>query len=203
MPADATSTPPEVRDKVIRRVYAEAVEMDWQSLPAPRKSAQYDRWVADKDVGGVLARFMPEDRIRVWLKDGPLKEYGNATHGMGPYAELAPRLGPTPAQAVKAAFGDGWNPVAGTERIKPLGVDARGPDDEHGVVVYGPARKFPALVWAALVAAVDRDLPPDRAVVLVTERPAEPTPTINRRWQSRIADHCRVGLRHANFDDGR
>lgn len=202
MVSEATGIPAETRDRVIREVYRQAAAMGWQSLPAAAKSTQYDRWAAADEIGGVLVRFMREDRIRVWLKDGPLKEYGNATHGLGRYGHLAPRLGPSPAQAAKAALGAAWQVVAGSERTKPLRFRANGPHDRAAAVAYGPARKFKDLLWAGLLEAEGRDAP-DRVVLLITERPAEPTPRPERDWQKRVAVRCGLEIKHFQFSDGR
>lgn len=202
MVSEATSIPVDTRDRVIREVYRQAAAMGWQSLPAARKSAQYDRWAAASEIGGVLVRFMPEDRIRVWLKDGPLKEYGNAIHGLGRYGHLAPQLGPSPSQAAVAALGPDWTVVEGSERTKPLRFYATGSDGRSAAVAYGPARKFRDLLWAGLLAAVDSE-PPDRVVVLISEPPAEPTPKVEREWHQRLARRCDLELKHCQFSDGR
>lgn len=201
MVSESTNIPVQTRDRVIREVYQQAAAVGWQSLPAATKSAQYDRWVAAPEVGGVLVRFMPEDRIRVWLKDGPLKEYGNATHGLGRYGHLAPRLGPSPAQAAFAALGPGWTIIEGSERTKPLRFRATGSDESCAGVAYGPARKFKDLLWACLVEATEPEAP-DRVMVLVSEPPAEPTPKAEREWHQRLARRCGVELKHCQFSDG-
>jgi hypothetical protein len=202
MVSEATGIPSETRDRVIREVYSQAAAMGWQSLPAATKSAQYDRWAAAREVGGVLVRFMPEDRLRVWLKDGPLKEYGNAIHGLGRYGHLAPRLGPSPAQAAKAALGSSWRVVQGSERTKPLRFRAIGPHEQSAVVAYGPARKFKDLLWASLLGATEPETP-CRVVVLITEPPAEPTPQAERDWHRKLARRCGLELKHFQFSDGR
>lgn len=201
MVSEPTGIPTEVRDRVIKEVYRQAAAMGWQSLPSPRKSAQYDTWVASHEVGGVLVRFMPEDRIRVWLKDGPMKEYGNAVHGLGRYGQLAPRLGPSPQQAANAVLGGSWAVIDGSERTKPLRFEASGPEDATAVVAYGPSRKFKDLLWAGLIEA-ESDDPPERVMILVTERPAEPTPRTERKWQEQIARRCDLEIKHMTFNDG-
>jgi hypothetical protein len=131
-----------------------------------------------------------------------LQEYENAIHGLGRYGHLAPRLGPSPAQAAKAALGAGWKVVQGSERTKPLRFRAIGPYEQSAAVAYGPARKFKDLLWAGLLGATEPETP-GRVVVLITEPPAEPTPKAERDWHRKLARRCGLELKHFQFSDGR
>jgi hypothetical protein len=185
--------PPELRDRVTRKLYASAAQIDWENLSATEKTAQYRRWVADPQIGGELTRFLPEDSARVWIKDGPMKEYARATFGVGSFAHLvdAPRC--TPETVVRAVYGNDWQVVEGSIEIKPARCAANGPDG-LGLVLWGNAADFKHLIWAALEAAAVAD---DRSVTIaVVESPARPTPPSERERLRTIATRCGFTVRH-------
>lgn len=187
--------PAALREELTRRLYAKAAKLDWENLSASQKTAQYSHWMADPEIGGQLTRFLPEDRARVWIKDGPMKEYGRAQFGVGPFAHLvdAPRC--TPETVIRAAQGAGWEVVAGSVQIKPARCNAASSSDQ-ALVLWGHAADFKHLIWAGLEASAQDE---DRQVTIaVVESPARPTGTAERAHFKSIADRCGFAVRHIN-----
>jgi hypothetical protein len=58
------------------RLWAVAEEMDWARLSGAQKTAQYDAWAKDAEVGGLLGRYMDQREVRVYIKDTVMKGYG-------------------------------------------------------------------------------------------------------------------------------
>ena len=187
--------PPELREAVTRHLYASAAQIDWENLSATEKTAQYRRWVADPNIGGELTRFLPEDSARVWIKDGPMKEYARAQFGVGPFAQLIDTPRCTPETVVRAVHGDDWNVLAGSVDVKPARCVASGSAGE-ALVVWGGLAAFKHLVWAALEAAADDDERP--VTIAVVESPARPTPASERARLKTIASRCGFTVRHIN-----
>lgn len=192
--------PPEVRDKVIRRMYSDADEAGWANLPAVDRSRMYDRWAEDPELRGLLSGYLEPERVRTWLKDNPMKHYAAAKHGIGTYAVYATVTGPTPARVLARSLGDGWDIDPKSVSDKPLQFRASR-DEDNALVVYGPSRKFRDLLWAALNRAVE-PCGPDRVVVLVVEDVVAPTPVFERRRQRLLADRCGVELKWSSFGAG-
>jgi hypothetical protein len=67
--------PSDIRNQVRDRVWRQAREMGWIEMSLPDKATQYAHWVADPEVGGLLAKFMEPRAIRVYLKDTIVKQY--------------------------------------------------------------------------------------------------------------------------------
>jgi hypothetical protein len=189
--------PADIRARVIRRVYADADRLGWDSLPASARSDQYDAWVSDPAVGGMLAGFLEKGRVRTWLKDNPMKHYANAKHGVGSYAAYADSTGPTPSRVADAALGRGWQVVDSSVREKPLRFFAqRG--EAMAAVAYGPSRKFRDLLWAALNDAVDPGAP-TRSFVVIVDDHVSPTSESDRVQQRLLSDRCGIELRWISF----
>lgn len=193
--SDVVTVPRNARDAVIRRVYADAQKAGWEHLTQDAKARWYDRWTSDEQVGGILASHLGPERVRTWLKDGPLKHYATARSGIGPYAKFADVTGPTPQRVAKAVLGKSWAVDESTITTKPLRFQATRGDD-RAVVAYGPSRKFRDLLWAALNDAVDVRTP-SRAVVAIVDDDISPTPHSERHQQQRIADRCNIEIRWA------
>ena len=181
--------PEEVRAEVVKRVYADAARIGWATLSQAEKGRWYDRWAGDPDVGGRLLGYIRDDRVRVWLKDGPLKAYAHATAGVGPYAKYAEEEGATPEKAVRAALGAGWEILPETIETKPLRVAALSTESqEQRLVVYGTSRGFKELIWSALVSVTNQDV---RVTILVLENLGAVSHP-ERAWQEGIAARCGV-----------
>lgn len=192
--------PDHVRDEIVPILYREALKMRWESLPQADRTRAYNQWAARKDIGGVLAGHLGSpNRVRSWLKDGPLKHLTNARAGAGPYTKYVDASESLPDKITAAVLGQGWEPVDGTHRTKPLRFDA---SDGHDTVtvVHGPARKFRDLAWSALCTEVD-DTNPATTVVVVTETAGEAVPPTERNRQLALADRCRLALSWVELAD--
>ena len=65
----------DVREKIKSLVWAKATELNWESMSHAERSRYYENWSKDKDIGGVLSRYMDTRKIRVYIKDSLLKPY--------------------------------------------------------------------------------------------------------------------------------
>jgi hypothetical protein len=70
--------PDEVRDRLRERMWRIADRIDWLALGPTEKSQYYENWTKDPEVGGVLQRYMPLGKVRVYIKDSLLKDYPRA-----------------------------------------------------------------------------------------------------------------------------
>jgi hypothetical protein len=187
--------PVDVRDVVIRRLYADAERLDWERLSVAEKSKQYENWLEDEEVGGELLRFKPsEAAVRVWMKDGPMKEFSRAVLGVGPNAGLVVHPRCTPDSVVQATLGVGWSVAPNSVEIKPARCRASGPEGDK-VVIWGKNEDFKYLIFAALeslVAGVEE------VSVAVVEALANPTKKAERERMNKIAERCGIGLRFIN-----
>ncbi len=82
--------PRKVEDLVCRKIFSDMAALSWEGLGHTARSEQYERWVSSADVGDRLSLYMPVERVRVWIKDGPVKEYPRARWGR---AVRKPRTG--------------------------------------------------------------------------------------------------------------
>src|SRR5689334_15467206 len=96
--------PDEIERRIVSQLFQDADQMDWAHLSATARSAQYAKWVQDPEVGGRLTQFITPEQARVWIKDGPMKEWARAVSGIGKYAPLVPQPGATPTQLVNMAL---------------------------------------------------------------------------------------------------
>lgn len=187
--------PPQLREMVTRRLYASAAELDWENLSVAAKTAQYRHWIGDPQIGGQLTRFVPEDRARVWIKDGPMKEYARAQFGVGAFAHLVDTPRCTPETVVLAVHGHGWEVMDGSIEVKPARCVATSLQGQS-LILWGNLPDFKHLVWAALEIASADDT---RSVTIaVVESPARPTPIPERTRLKKIADRCGFAVRHIN-----
>ena len=72
------TVPGGVRVPIRKRLWAIADDIAWQSLPVPSKTTYYESWTRDPEIGGVLERYMDRRRVRVYLKDTIMKNYGQS-----------------------------------------------------------------------------------------------------------------------------
>lgn len=187
--------PADVREAVIRHLYADAERLDWERLSVAEKSKQYENWLEDEEIGGELLRFkLSESAVRVWMKDGPMKEYSRAVLGVGPNASYVDHPRCTPDSVVQAALGAEWVVVPESVEIKPARCRASGPEGEK-VVIWGKSEDFKYLVFAALELLVSGA---EKVSVAVVEALAKPTKKAERERMDQIAERCGVGLRFIN-----
>lgn len=160
--------PQAVRDKVIAALYAEFDSLQWEQLPTRDKSDAYERFLTSPDVGGSLDPYMDPGAIRVWIKDGPAKEYGRALEGVGSYARYTNRGYPGPQGAIDKILGDEWSLTPDSLADKPMRCEARTEQGERRFVLWGPFSALKELIWHALLHRVQA---PMVSPLLVVTRP--------------------------------
>lgn len=195
-----TKIPAEVERRVVTRLYADAQSLDWVNLTSQERTAQYARWVADPEVGGKLKAHVSEGELRVWIKDGPMKELSRASSGMGRYAALIPSADEVPARLVERVLGEEWELVPGSVTVKPLRLTAgHRVDDREEVLTWGQVSDFKHLVWSALNATVNGDARP--WTLCLVETLTHPTPANERRAHERLARRCGLTVTHVSLED--
>ena len=70
--------PAHIRSSVRERLWAIADHISWESLPARSKTAYYEGWARDPQIGGILEHYMDRHRVRVYLKDTIMKDHGHS-----------------------------------------------------------------------------------------------------------------------------
>jgi hypothetical protein len=146
--------PADVRDLVIAECYARAADLSWDSLSQLQRSSAYDTWLDDLKIGQRLLSFLSREKARVWLKDVPMKEYGRAVAGIGPYARFAPYQMPSPESLVERLFGQEAVAQTASLRTKPNRIAFCDGEGER-LMLWGAPKSLRDLVWAAMVAQVD------------------------------------------------
>ena len=159
--------PDELRRAVVAEVYRQAGNMDWDGLTDRQRSAVYDRWLDDPNIGRELTRFLSRERARVWLKDVPMKEYARARSGIGVYSDLATVRLPSPGRIARQVLGEGWDLVDGTIREKPNRCVISNHCGER-LMIWGPPKTLRDLVWAGINAVADN---PELRPLLVVASP--------------------------------
>lgn len=188
--------PREIEAKVVTKLYADAKRLDWASMTPQQHSAQYAAWIADVEVGGRLREFLSDSQARVWIKDGPMKEWSRSLSGVGKYATLSEGAEDVPSRLVRRALGDDWEVDLASIRTKPLRVVAR-KDEEEAVVTWAQSKDLKHLIWAALTASAEGD---SRLwVVCVVESFTKPTPANEKLAHGRLAKRCGLRLEHVTL----
>jgi len=67
--------PDQIRRGLRQKLWALADDLDWSRLDWYEKSARYEAWTRDAEIGGLLANFMDQRQIRVYIKDTIMKGY--------------------------------------------------------------------------------------------------------------------------------
>lgn len=188
--------PKEVETKVVSRLYADAKKLDWASLTPQQHSAQYTKWVEDPEVGGRLREYLSDSDARVWIKDGPMKEWSRSLSGVGKYAALIEGADDIPAKLVRKVLGEEWEVDLESLKTKPLRVTARKDEDET-ILTWAQARDLKHLVWAALTASAEGDA--REWVICVVETFTRPTPANEKQAHQRLAKRCGLRLVHVSL----
>lgn len=160
--------PQAVRDGVIEALYREFDSLQWEQLATREKSDAYERFLTSPQVGGALNPYMDPGGIRVWIKDGPAKEYGRALEGVGLYAKYTGRAYPDTQDAIKKVLGAHWSLVPGSVADKPMRCAAQSEDGVRRFVLWGPFSALKEIVWHALMYKIES---PKTSPVLVVARP--------------------------------
>ena len=185
--------PEAIRAEVVKELYRQAADLDWELLPLTQKKLQYRKWVEDPRVGARLRPFLDDHRIGTWIKDTPMKEYARAQEGFGHLAAFASsRYTPGPEALIQIALGADWKIRQGSLDEKPMHCLA-----ESGVaqryVCWGPPNTIRDLVWAALNQAITMST---RPTIIVTLQDGLVVPAGERARQAKIADHCAIDIHY-------
>lgn len=178
---------------VITAIYRDADDADWTTLSPQDRSAWYAKWLNDPQVGGILQRFLTPETARSWIKDGPMKEYGNASRGIGRYAAYGRVGGTTHADIAAAALGPGAVVEPDTAGVKPAHCEATDASGGRKYLAWGTSSNFRNLLWAALRASVVNGI---QAHVVILEPAGTATPTALMQEQRALAARCEVGLHY-------
>lgn len=162
------TVPPKIREEVLIELVRQLDEVKWEELAAHDTSAWYNRFVRDENIGRRLAQYMSEVEIRVWIKDGPAKEYRRALEGRGSYSQYTSRAFPGPEVIVRAALGNDWTLTADSVEEKPMRCLAKS-GDQMKFLIWGPTKSLKDLVWQATVTLAEN---PHTAITLVITRPS-------------------------------
>ncbi len=185
--------PRHIREEISRSILKRAVEIGWEDLPNSKRSSYYEEWASNPKIGGRLSDYVPPERIRVWIKDGPMKEFKRAKRGLGPYADLAPKAQKHEEEISEKALGQGWQVVDGSIRVKPNRFDAER-DDERVTVLWGTRIDLKHLVWAWL----NHRHPEDCRLVLVKTQ-AEPLASTTRAKHDVLAKRLGTEIRYVSL----
>lgn len=159
--------PDKVRVEVIEELVRQFDAARWEELSSHEASGMYDRFVKDPKIGVRLSTYIPADKIRVWIKDGPAKEYRRALEGTGPVAPFTKRAYPGPESLVRLALGDRWTPKEGTIKKKPMRCFAEHPDGSSMFLIWGPFSALQGLIWNSCLLLAKEDL--NQVTVVVTK----------------------------------
>ena len=180
------SIPDEVRAEAYVELARQFDELRWEEVSAQTASSMYNRFVKDKRIGGLLSPFMPENRIRVWIKDGPAKEYRRALEGVGPMASYTSRAYPGPSAIIESALGSGWELEQGTLEEKPMRCVARDRQDQMMRLVWGPPTALKEIFWnASLVRA---KVPLDPLTIALTKPSSAPLSPLEWELARQLAE---------------
>ncbi|MEU4034464.1 hypothetical protein [Streptomyces collinus] len=193
--------PTDLEEEVVRLLYKRVGDLNWTYLTDNDRSSLYKAWTSDPAVGGRLLPFIgSEENIRLWLKNGPMKEYIRATYGVGKWAPLVVKPSTPASELVVMALGPGWKVDLESLDIKPLRVIIRHEDDEEMEqrFAWAPMRDFKHLAWAAIAAQASGDALP-WVICTVDSFVRKITPE-QKATNERIAK--RLGLISAHVTDG-
>lgn len=181
-----------LRRQVIAEIYQRADELSWDGLSISERSTWYNRWLDDVRIGGVLTRYMPRERARLWVKDVPMKQYNRARSGIGSYANLAHNRLPSAVDISWLALGKQWTVVEGSLQEKPNRChlsDGR----SQVLMIWGTSRNLHSLIWAGLNARVDGGPSP---VLVITTRQGERLSEGERGRHQRLGELAGLEVRH-------
>lgn len=182
----------DIRREVIAEIYRQVDELDWDGMSPRERSECYVRWIDDPLIGGKLTRFIERDRVRVWIKDGPIKELPRARQGIGSYAQFAVSRYPGVDEIARHAIGPDWRADSGTLDVKPNRCLVRGPSAD-ALMIWGPATQLADLVWAGINARVDGGAEP----IIVVASPQGTRLSESEKHRHRLlAKAAGIGLLH-------
>jgi hypothetical protein len=187
----------DVEMEITGRIYAQMVAMDWAHTPDSDHTRAYRTWTEDPQVGGRLRPFLEtDDSIRVWLKNGPIKEYPRAIYGVGKYA-ICVTSPATPVQSLVAkTLGSRWVVDLETLRVKPLMVNIHREEreSEEQRFAWGPAKDFKHLVWSAIKDQANGD--PLPRVLCLVDTFARQSSTTDKAFHERVGKRLGITIKH-------
>lgn len=174
-----TGVPADVRSEVIGEIVRQFDAARWEELSSHEASEMYDRFVKDPKIGVRLSTYMPADKVRVWIKDGPAKEYRRALEGIGPVAPYTKRAYPGPESVVRLALGDQWSPREGAIEEKPMRCFADDQDGHSMFVIWGPFSALQGLIWNSCLIRAEH---PSQPITVVVTKPKSASMP-NKDWE--------------------
>lgn len=184
------SVPSDIEEMVVRRMYR---ALATRAADGKTRNAPYDAWIVDPEIGGRLAEFMPPQKVRLWMKDGPVKEYARAREGLTRFAPYVSHPQEPIQEVITRALGPAWSVDPETMESKPLHIAAYAPGQPPLVVAWGPPNSFKEVVWCAIQSQAMGDK--RTWILLVTTTPNHPLPPAKREELERIAQRCGLGLK--------
>lgn len=180
-------------ESVVKTLYADADRLGWEHLAPSDRTSQYDDWVTDPEIGGVLTRYMTSENARSWIKDGPMKEYGRARLGAGRYAKFGTPAGPTAQELVTHVVGTDAEVIDGSTGIKPFHCLAASAG-RTTYIAWDNAKNLRHLVWASISYLADH--PSDDAQIVLLESLGHPTTAADKARHRRIAERCSIEIKY-------
>lgn len=156
--------PSKVRTEISRIILQRAVEIHWDDLLFSDRSRKYEEWMSDPEIGGRILKYMAREKARVWIKDGPMKEYARAKRGLGPYAILLDAAMNYEGAITTKVYGNKWKVVPDSIKTKPATFSVTDGDSIQ-VVFWGTTKELKHLIWAWLNCSCGTDC---RIVILST-----------------------------------
>lgn len=162
-----SNIPDFIRHEVIEAIYQRLDLLHWEQLQDDERSEQYAAFVEDPAIGGKLLPYKDESGVRVWIKDGPAKEYRRAIEGFGSYSRYTKRQLTGVSDLIALTLGREWSLVPGSVQQKPMRCAARHEDGRHATALWGPASSFKDLFWHASITRVDA--PAVEVAIIITK----------------------------------
>lgn len=181
-----STIPDDVRNEVIAAIYQRMDGVQWEQLRDDQRSALYASFVEEPDIGGRLAPYKDEPGIRVWIKDGPAKEYRRALEGVGAYAKYTSRQLTVPQELIEQALGNDWVIDPASVKQKPMRCEASHSQTGGSVMaVWGPETSFKDLYWHASLATLAGQY--GQVSIIITKSMVAPLPNTSWRRYCRLA----------------
>lgn len=198
-PALDVSLPAAVVNQLVTKMYRQADEAGWDSMVDSDKSRQYDRWLRDPEIGGVLAKFKPADAARAWLKDVAMRQYSRSLEGFGPFSQLVVSRFKGCSEIVEAACGPGWTLVPGSLSEKPMRCKATN-GNEVRLILWGSIANLRQLIWSAISEESGNIEPSLEPVVVLTSKRDDLIDPATIAQHRKVADRAGVRVVHLRRD---
>lgn len=182
--------PTDLRNAVAQAIIQRAIDLSWDDMSMAERSRIYEAWVDDPLIGGRLIAYIPRSRIRVWIKDGPMKEYARARRGLGPYAQYVTNPNNHEDEICAKVLGSAWIVKPGSADVKPARFQAIHTTGEATCVIYwGTVPEAKHLLWAALNTPHHQE-----AIMVITGTRRTPLINSDRTTLQAIADRAHLKI---------